>query len=162
LVVVADQVTKSWATHRLAPGPIHVIGTMDLQLQYNSGSAFSLAQGWAPLLAVIAVVLVALLLGVVRHVRRPPLMVALGLVVGGALGNVADRLFRNHHGAVVDWIALHWWPTFNLADAAIVVGCLLAAVLMWRGPPIDVPSSPPMDRRPPRPLRQGSSGQHPS
>ena len=73
------------------------------------------------------------MLGAVRRVQSTPIAVALGLVVGGALGNLADRVFRSHHGAVVDFIALHFWPTFNVADSCIVVGGILAAVLLWRG-----------------------------
>ncbi len=57
---------------------------------------------------------------------------ALGLVLGGALGNLADRAFRGHHGAVVDFIALHVWPTFNVADSCIVIGGLLIVVSLWR------------------------------
>lgn len=134
VVVVLDQVTTSWAVHRLARGPIHVVWRLNLVLQYNSGSAFSLAQGQAPLLAVIAVVLVVLLGFAIRRAPNALTAGALGLVVGGALGNLGDRLFRSHHGAVVDFIALGFWPTFNLADAAIVVGCIATVVLLWRAP----------------------------
>jgi signal peptidase II len=59
---------------------------------------------------------------------------ALGLILGGALGNLSDRLFRGDHGAVVDFVALHFWPTFNVADASIVVGCALLLVSLVRGP----------------------------
>jgi signal peptidase II len=133
VVVAADQLTKSWATDRLAHGPIHVVWKLDLQLTYNSGSAFSLAQGWAPLLAAVAVVAVVLLVRAIGRTRSTALAVALGLVVGGALGNLTDRVLRSHHGAVVDFVALHFWPTFNVADASIVVGGILAAALVWRG-----------------------------
>ncbi|MHB8592994.1 MAG: signal peptidase II, partial [Acidimicrobiales bacterium] len=57
---------------------------------------------------------------------------AIGLIVGGAIGNLADRLLRGHNGSVVDFIALHFWPTFNVADSCIVVGVLVAAVALWR------------------------------
>jgi signal peptidase II len=58
----------------------------------------------------------------------------LGLILGGALGNLSDRLFRGDHGAVVDFVALHFWPTFNVADASIVVGCGLLLVSLIREP----------------------------
>jgi signal peptidase II len=132
-VVALDQVTKTWAVHRLSHGSIHVVWKLDLELTYNSGSAFSLAQGWAPVLAVLAVIVVLVLLRVVPRVPSTALTVALGLVMGGALGNLADRVLRSNHGAVIDFIALHFWPTFNVADASIVVGAVLAAVLLWRG-----------------------------
>jgi signal peptidase II len=132
IVVLVDQVTKSWAVHRLSHGSIHVVWKLDLELTYNSGSAFSLAQGWAPVLAGLAAVTVVILLAVVMRVRSLALAVALGLIAGGALGNLADRVFRSHNGSVVDFIALHFWPTFNVADASIVTGSLLAALVLWR------------------------------
>lgn len=132
VVIVADQVTKTWAVHRLQHGPVHLVWKLDLELEFNTGSAFSLMRGWAPILAGVAVAIVVLLLASVRRVRSDLLAASVGLVVGGALGNLADRVFRSHHGAVVDFIAFHFWPTFNLADAAIVVGALWAAFLLWR------------------------------
>jgi len=75
---------------------------------------------------------VVVLVTLARHVRSTALAVALGLVVGGALGNLTDRVVRHHGGAVVDFIALHFWPTFNVADSCIVVGGILAALLLWR------------------------------
>jgi signal peptidase II len=132
VVVAADQASKTWAVHRLSRGSIHVVWKLDLVLTYNSGAAFSIARGWAPVLGGLAVVVVLVLLGAVRRVQSTPLAVALGLVVGGALGNLADRVFRSNHGAVIDFIALHFWPTFNVADSCIVVGGVMAAVLLWR------------------------------
>jgi len=133
VVVAVDQVTKTWAVHRLSQGPIHVVWKLDLELTYNSGSAFSILQGWAPVFVVLAVIAVAVLLHTVGRAQSTALSVALGLVVGGALGNLSDRLLRPDHGAVVDFVALHFWPTFNVADACIVVGGALAALLIWRG-----------------------------
>jgi signal peptidase II len=132
VVVTVDQITKTWAVDRLSRGSIHVVWKLDFQLTFNSGSAFGLAQGWAPVLAGIAVVAVVLLLAFVRRVRSDSLAASLGLIVGGALGNLSDRVLRSHHGAVVDFIALHFWPTFNVADSAIVVGALWAAFSLWR------------------------------
>lgn len=132
VVVTVDQATKTWAVHRLRHGSIHVVWKLDLVLQYNTGSAFSLARGLAPILAAVAVVVVVVLLAFVRRVNSGFLAGAIGLVVGGAVGNLADRVLRSHHGAVVDFIAPHFWPTFNVADAAIVVGAFWAAFLLWR------------------------------
>jgi signal peptidase II len=134
VVVAVDQLTKWWALHRLTSGPIHIIGTLDLELSRNTGSAFSLFQGQSAVLVVVAVVLVAVLATLVW--RSPSLgrAAVLGLILGGALGNLADRLFRGDHGAVVDFVALHFWPTFNVADASIVVGCVLLLVSLVRGP----------------------------
>jgi signal peptidase II len=54
------------------------------------------------------------------------------MILGGALGNLADRLFRAHHGAVIDFLRSGFWPTFNLADSAVVCGCVVLAVALWR------------------------------
>jgi signal peptidase II len=134
-VVLVDQLTKSWAVSRLSRGNIHVIWKLDLILQYNSGSSFSLAQGWAPVIGGIAVVIVAVLIVAVRRARSNAVAAALGLVIGGALGNLSDRVFRSHHGAVVDFIALHFWPTFNVADSCVVIGSILLVLLLWRSQP---------------------------
>lgn len=131
-VVVADQLTKWWATDRLAGGPVHVIWKLDLVLSYNSGATFGLAQGWAPVVSGMALALVVGLVAAVRRVRTTGLAAAFGLILGGALGNLADRAFRGHGGSVVDFIALHFWPTFNVADSCIVVGVILAVIALWR------------------------------
>jgi len=132
LVVTADQLSKSWAVHRLAQGQVHVVWKLDLVLSYNSGSAFGLAQGWAPVIGALAALVVVGILAVVRGVRSDVVAVALGLVLGGAVGNLADRIFRGHHGAVVDFIDFHFWPTFNVADSCITVGVILTVALLWR------------------------------
>jgi signal peptidase II len=132
VVVAADQATKTWAVDRLSRGPVHVVWKLDFQLTYNSGAAFSFAQGWAPVLGGLAVVAVLVLLGAVRRVQSTAITVALGLVVGGALGNLTDRVIRSNRGSVIDFIALHFWPTFNVADSCVVVGGIMAAVLLWR------------------------------
>jgi signal peptidase II len=133
-VVTADQLTKWWALTRLSRGSIHVIGTLDLELARNSGASFSLLQGKAFVLVPVAVVLVVVLVVLAWRAPTPGRAAILGLILGGALGNLADRAFRNDHGAVVDFIALHFWPTFNVADASIVVGCVLLLVSLVWGP----------------------------
>ncbi|HXX91974.1 MAG TPA: signal peptidase II [Acidimicrobiales bacterium] len=153
-VVVADQLTKTWAVHRLARGPIHVVWKLDLELGFNSGASFSLAQGWGTLLAALAVAFVVVLLVIARRTRTTLMAVAIGLIIGGALGNLVDRVTRGRHGAVVDFIALHFWPTFNVADASIVVGGALAAVALWRSAPPRAPEprapAPPGSPEPPQ------------
>jgi signal peptidase II len=136
VVVAVDQATKSWAVDRLAHGPIHVVWKLDLLLGYNSGASFSLAQGWGTVLAGVAVFFVVVLLATARRSRSTAIAVAIGLIVGGAVGNLVDRAARGHHGAVVDFVALHFWPTFNVADASIVVGGILAGIVLWRSPPV--------------------------
>jgi signal peptidase II len=121
-VVAADQLTKQLALRALAGGPVDVVWTLRLKLTFNTGAAFSLGTGLTPVITALAVVLVAFLLMAVARAPSQLLVVALGLVVGGAMGNLVDRLLRHHGGAVVDFIDLQWWPVFNLADAAVSIG----------------------------------------
>jgi len=134
LVVVADQLTKSLAVADLAHHDVHVLGPISLRLYYNSGVAFSLGTGLTGPIIVIAIALVLSIAWVARGVPTMPAAVAFGLILGGALGNLCDRLFRGHHGAVVDFIYSRVWPTFNLADSCIVVGSFLLAIsFAWAG-----------------------------
>lgn len=143
-VVAADQATKTWALHHTAGGR-HVVGTLWLDLTFNSGAAFGLGTGVTPVIEVVAVVLVGALVIFSRRARRAGRLsaAAVGLLVGGAAGNLADRVFRHvpgHPGAVVDFIAVarvghhDWWPVFNVADAAITVGAVILAVALSRAP----------------------------
>jgi len=130
-VVLVDQLTKWWAVSRLSHGPIHVIGTLDLELTRNSGASFSILQGSTGFLVVV-VVAAAVVLSVLAWRSATAGRAAIyGLILGGALGNLVDRLFRG--GSVVDFVALHFWPTFNVADACVVVGCALLIVSLLRG-----------------------------
>jgi signal peptidase II len=104
-----------------------VVWRLDLALSFNTGSAFSLFPGETPVLVVIALGLVAVLVVLVWRAPTAGRAAILGLILGGALGNLSDRFFRGDHGAVVDFIELHFWPTFNVADACITVGCVLLA-----------------------------------
>jgi signal peptidase II len=128
LVVVADQLTTSWAVQRLRRGPIHVLGPLSFQLAVNTGSAFGIGRGWAPVIGALAVLVVVALVGLSRRLGSLWQALAMGLVVGGALGNLYDRVFRHFHGGVVDFVALSFWPTFNVADACITIGVI---VLAW-------------------------------
>jgi signal peptidase II len=124
-VVAFDQLTKSWAVHRLADRPIHVVWTLDLRLTFNSGAAFSIGPGLTPFLTVVGVFLVGMLVLMSRSLSRTSAALALGLLLGGALGNLSDRLFRDFGGKVVDFVDFGWWPVFNVADAALFCGAIL-------------------------------------
>jgi signal peptidase II len=132
LVVAIDQITKSLAVANLQAGPIHIFGPFYFRLEFNSGFAFSLATGYGSIIGVVAVVVATALLFYSAKTESLWFKVALGLVAGGALGNVSDRVFRGHGGAVVDFIYSGFWPTFNLADASIVTGAVLIAIISIR------------------------------
>ena len=132
VVIVADQVTKSLAVARLASGPIHLIGPFSFALSYNSGVAFSIGRSLTWPLAALAVVLVLGVAWFGRAVPSTAAAVAVGMILGGALGNLSDRIFRGHHGAVVDFIYSGFWPTFNVADSSIVCGSILLCIVLWR------------------------------
>lgn len=124
-VVALDQLTKEWALRALADGPVDLFWTLRLNLSINSGVAFGLGRGLGPVIVVLGVlVLVVILVAARRAVLTTWTAVAAGLVVGGAVGNLVDRLLRDH-GGVVDFIDFQWWPIFNVADAAISVGAML-------------------------------------
>jgi signal peptidase II len=135
-VVAVDQLTKWWALHTLPHRDIYLVGPIRLALTRNTGGAFSLGAGYVPFVALAATALVIVLVTAGRAVVRPVLAIAVGLVLGGAVGNLADRVFRapgGLRGAVVDFVDLRWWPVFNVADAAITVGCVaLALAGGWR------------------------------
>ena len=127
--IAADQATTSWALADLHR-PVHLVGPLGLGLQYNSGTAFSLLDGAGDWLVPLVVVVLVGVGWLAWHAGRTLLSVAYGLVLGGALGNLADRVLRGHHGDVVDFVTLSHWPTFNVADACITVGVALAVFAM--------------------------------
>jgi signal peptidase II len=135
-VLAVDQLTKWWALEALDTGTIDVVWTLRFNLTVNYGSAFSVAEGRGAVISLLALVIVAVLLRSGRYATRPGMAVAIGLVFGGAVGNLIDRAFREGDGflggGVVDFIDLQWWPVFNVADAAIVVGAVLLFGTQWR------------------------------
>jgi signal peptidase II len=131
LVLIADQVTKAWAVNSLADGPVDVIpGVLRLTLTTNTGGAFSLFTDVPWFFAVASVVASAAIVIAARKPRPLWQAIALGAILGGALGNLADRVLRGPglRGEVVDFIDMHVWPVFNLADSAIVLGAIGLAV----------------------------------
>ncbi len=134
VVVTVDQLTKAWALRALDDGPVHLFWTLRLNLSFNSGAAFGLGKGLAPVLAPLGILLLLVLLGFARSAATTRAgAIGMGLVLGGALGNLGDRLFGGHGGSVVDFIDLQWWPVFNAADAAISCGVVLLLATGWRG-----------------------------
>jgi signal peptidase II len=136
VIVLLDQVSKAWALRDLADGRIiHVIWTMQFNLTFNRGMAFSRGTGIGPIIGVIGLVVVALLLLSLRRADNTLTRVATGLIIGGAVGNILDRLFRGSgwmRGAVIDFIDFQWWPVFNVADMAIMIGAATMMVAMLK------------------------------
>lgn len=131
LVLAADQVVKAVIESNLVPGEyVEVLGPLELTLSHNRGVAFGLAGGAG--VGLIAVTLAALGLIVYLFARGPGrrgMWVATGLVAGGALGNLVDRIAA---GEVTDYIAVGSWPPFNVADIAITCGVLLLVLIYLR------------------------------
>jgi len=129
VVIALDQLTKAWALAALDDGPIDIIdGFVRFAVTFNTGAAFSIFTKNGPLLGVIAIGIVVMIVVVLRDASRRLEAVALGLVLGGAVGNLVDRVFRGDgllDGGVVDWIDFSFFPTFNVADSAITIGVAL-------------------------------------
>jgi signal peptidase II len=128
-VVAVDQLTKVWAVAALSDGPIELIdGSLQLRLTRNPGAAFSSFTGGGPFLGAIAALVAVAIAFLLPQIEERLDRVALSLVMGGALGNFVDRIFRSDgflDGAVVDFIDFSFWPTFNAADSAISIGVVL-------------------------------------
>ena len=129
-VIALDQLTKHWAVTSLGTDrEIDLFWTLRLNLAFNNGMAFGQGQGFGPVIAVIATVVIVYLLVSLQTEASPMGTIGMGLLIGGAAGNLIDRLFRGDdgflQGGVVDFIDLQWFPIFNIADIAINVGAAL-------------------------------------
>ena len=142
-VLAADIITKALVVVHLREGqPVHVVGdVLMLDLLRNAGAAFSVGAGDTIVFTAIAVAVVAYIARTARNLRSTGWAITLGLLLGGALGNLGDRIFRAPgflRGNVVDWIELtRYWPVFNLADSAIVCGGILTVLLALLGYRLD-------------------------
>jgi len=134
VVIAVDQATKSWAVANLRDREVHLFWTFELDLALNPGLAFSQGTGLTGLITVVGVVLVAGLVWWSRGVTGPLMATGTALLLGGACGNLSDRLFRDHGGAVVDFIDPQWWPVFNVADIAVFCGAGLLILSSLREP----------------------------
>ncbi len=126
VVIVLDQLTKHWSLNALNTGKtIKIFWTLQLNLVFNSGMAFSQGQGVGRIIGVLAI---GVVIGLLMSLRKPMSMMTVigtGLLIGGACGNILDRMFRGDgwmSGAVVDFIDLQWFPVFNVADSAVTIG----------------------------------------
>ncbi len=132
VVLVADRVTTALVLDHLHDVR-HVWGPFGLAVTYNSGFAFSLFSGRAFAVTVLLCVGVVVLAVIVAQVRTTTLAVGAGLVLGGAAGNLSERIVGGPGGQVPDFVTLEHWPTFNLADACVTVGVIIVIVALLFG-----------------------------
>ena len=162
-VLAADVISKSIVVAQMASHqPIRLLGgLLTITLTRNGGAAFSIGTSMTIVFTAIAVGVIVYILRTSRNLRSIGWAVALGLLLGGATGNLLDRIFRApgpFQGHVVDWIQLPDWPVFNLADSAIVCAGVLVVLLALRGIRLDG-SRPVPGANSPQP---GPSEPHPS
>ncbi len=128
-VVIADQATKNWALNSLSDGrTIDLFWTLRFNLVFNSGMAFSQGQGLGRLIGLLAIGVAVWLWLSLKKASTNLLRVGTAMLIGGALGNVVDRLFRGEKwlaGSVIDFIDLQWFPVFNIADSAVTLGAAM-------------------------------------
>ena len=131
-----DFLTKVWVLSALTASPRQIFGSnLQLILVKNSGAAFSFATGFTIFFSLLALAVVVAISYYAPRITSQGWLVALGLLLGGVLGNLTDRIFRQPsflNGNVIDWIQIPHWPVFNLADSAITVAALLAFILSLR------------------------------
>ena len=131
--LLLDQLTKWLALERLGNGKVvELFWTLQMRLVRNAGVSFGKGDGLGQLIAVVVFVVIVVLVKVAVNSKDRRTSVLYGLIIGGALGNLTDRVFRKSDGflkgEVVDFIDFQWWPVFNVADSAVVIGCLLLVV----------------------------------
>lgn len=144
VTLAIDQLSKRAMLASLDIGhPVSVVGPLRWNLAFNTGMAFSRGANSGPIIGLIALVITSVMIILARNSNSKFQLVAMGAIIGGALGNVLDRLLRVGHlgspinggfmsGAVVDFIDVQFWPIFNVADMAVVVGGLaLALSMLW-------------------------------
>jgi signal peptidase II len=165
-VLAADIITKALVVaHLREDEPVHVLGNvLMLNLLRNPGAAFSVGTGDTIVFTAIAVAVVVYIARTARKLHSIGWAITLGLLLGGALGNLTDRIFRApglFRGNVVDWIEVtRYWPVFNLADSAIVCGGILTVLLAMLGYHLDGTRG---DRKaPPSPPGSGSDDASPA
>lgn len=140
LVLALDVATKVAVVAELEGQRQLEYGQLIIRVSRNPGAAFSFAEGATVLFTAVAVAVIVVILKVSTRLRSVGWALSLGLLLGGASGNLVDRLLRSPgvgRGAVVDFIDFQVWPSFNIADSGIVVGGLLAVLLSFRNIEVD-------------------------
>ncbi|MEL6981148.1 MAG: signal peptidase II, partial [Actinomycetota bacterium] len=151
-IIVVDQLTKEWALNTLAPGPcsepdacIDLVAGVRFNLVFNTGAAFTRGSGYGPIIGVLAIIMTGVLVYLSTRRQDRFGIILFGALAGGAVGNLLDRIFRADDGplsgAVIDFIDVGWWPVFNVADMAIVIGVvsIIAHAFLIGEPIVDPP-----------------------
>ncbi|MFD3399171.1 signal peptidase II [Kribbella sp. NPDC058693] len=142
LILLLDQITKALALAHLTPGePVNVIGSLlKFNLIRNPGAAFSLGTGYTPYISAVQITVAIGVVYLSRRLGSAGWAVAFGLLFGGAVGNIIDRIFREpsaFHGHVVDFLQTPHWAIFNVADMAVTSAAILLVIQTLRGVKLD-------------------------
>ena len=133
LVWAIDFLTKNWAIETLSTSPREILGSfLQLTLLRNPGAAFSMATGFTIIFTSISIAVALFITRYAPRITSPWWAYVAGLVLGGVLGNLTDRIFREPgflYGHVIDWIELPHWPVFNIADSSIFIAAGIAILL---------------------------------
>ncbi len=136
-VVLVDQLTKWWAVSELDDGStIEIVPTLELHLVHNSGFSFSTGSGNGQLIGVLVLALSGAMVWYIARATSAASVMLVAAILGGAIGNLGDRLFRADDGLlsgkVVDFINVTWYAVFNIADASVVCGAIAVVLVEWR------------------------------
>ncbi|MFI5692779.1 signal peptidase II [Kribbella sp. NPDC051586] len=142
LILLLDQITKALALAHLTPGePVNVVGSLlKFNLIRNPGAAFSLGTGYTPYISAVQIIVAIGVVYLSRRLGSAGWAVAFGLLFGGAVGNIIDRIFREpsaFHGHVVDFLQTPHWAIFNVADMAVTSAAVLLVIQTLRGIKLD-------------------------
>ena len=134
-----DYLTKAWALRYFAGDPQEILGSfLRFTLVKNSGAAFNIASGFTIIFTLLAVVVIATIIRYASSITSRGWLICAGLLLGGVLGNLTDRIFREPEffmGHVIDWIQIPHWPVFNIADSAISIAAVIAVIQTARNVP---------------------------
>ena len=133
-MVALDQATKHLVVSELSDGSVVTVieGVLSFRLVHNPGGAFGIGRDVPGLFLAASLITLVVVLFLARRIEEQSWAVPLGLVLGGGMGNLVDRIVRDTGGRVIDFIDLHVWPLFNVADSAIVIGVIVMFILSFR------------------------------
>ncbi len=134
VVIAIDQITKHLVVSELSDGSVVTLidGVLTFRLVHNPGGAFGIGQDFPGLFLAASLITLVIVLFLARKIEEQSWALPLGLVLGGGIGNLVDRIIRDTGGRVIDFIDFQVWPLFNVADSAIVVGVIVLFIISFR------------------------------